>query len=76
MKKYYNKYYLDVKFNKEDPVMLHHTNSKIRRPNKKLNYKKLNPYYIKYKFSLIVYKLNLSNILRINVSSHIYNLER
>ena len=44
--KYYNKYYLNVKFKAGDPVILKYTNIKIKRTNKKLNYKKLGPYYI------------------------------
>ena len=44
--KYYNKYYLNIKFKVGDPVILKHTNIKIKRTNKKLNYKKLGPYYI------------------------------
>ena len=44
--KYYNKYHLDVKFEIGDPVILRYINIKTKRINKKLNYKKLGPYYI------------------------------
>ena len=44
--KYYNKYYLDVEFKAEGSIILRYTNIKIKRINKKLNYKKLGPYYI------------------------------
>ena len=45
-RKYYNKYYLDVEFKAGDFIILKHTNIKTKRTNKKLNYKKLGPYYI------------------------------
>ena len=45
-RKYYNKYYLNVNFKAGDTVILKHINIKIKRINKKLNYKKLSPYYI------------------------------
>ena len=57
---YYNKYYLNIKFEAGDLIILKHTNIKIKRINKKLNYKKSGPYYIQYKFSLTVYVLDLS----------------
>ena len=44
--KYYNKYYLDIKFKAGDLIILRYTNIKTKRTNKKLNYKKLGPYYI------------------------------
>ena len=44
--KYYNKHYLNIKFKAGDLVILGHTNIKIKRTNKKLNYKKLDPYHI------------------------------
>ena len=44
--KYYNKYYLNIEFEAEDLIILKYTNIKIKRFNKKLNYKKLSPYYI------------------------------
>ena len=44
--KYYNKYYLDVKFKAGDPIILRYINIKTKRTNKKFNYKKLGPYYI------------------------------
>ena len=44
--KYYNKYYLDVEFKVEDPIILRHTNIKTKKTNKKLNYKKLSLYHI------------------------------
>ena len=44
--KYYNKYYLNVEFKVENPIMLKYTNIKTKRTNKKLNLKKLGPYYI------------------------------
>ena len=43
---YYNKYYLNIKFKAGDPVILNYTNIKTKKTNKKLNYKKLGPYYI------------------------------
>ena len=45
-RKYYNKYHLNIEFKVEDPVILRYINIKIKRTNKKLNYKKLGPYYI------------------------------
>ena len=45
-RKYYNKYYLNIKFKAEDFIILRHTNIKTKRTNKKLNYKKLSPYHI------------------------------
>ena len=45
-RKNYNKYHLNVKFKAGDPVILRYINIKIKRTNKKLNYKKLGPYYI------------------------------
>ena len=36
----YNKYYLNVEFKIGDPIILKNTNIKIKRTNKKLNYKK------------------------------------
>ena len=44
--KYYNKYYLNVEFKTGDPIILRYTNIKIKKTNKKLNYKKLDPYHI------------------------------
>ena len=44
--KYYNKYYLDIKFKAGDPIILTYTNIKTKKINKKLNYKKLGPYNI------------------------------
>ena len=44
--KYYNKYYLNVEFKVGDLIILKHINIKTKRTNKKLNYKKLDPYYI------------------------------
>ena len=44
--KYYNKYYLNVKFKVRDFIILKYTSIKIEMINKKLNYKKLGPYYI------------------------------
>ena len=44
--KYYNKYYLNIKFKAGDPVILKYINIKTKETNKKLNYKKLGPYYI------------------------------
>ena len=45
-RKYYNKHYLNIEFKIGDPVILKYTNIKTKRINKKLNYKKLSPYYI------------------------------
>ena len=45
-RKYYNKYYLNIEFKAGDPIILKHTNIKTKKINKKLNYKKLGPYYI------------------------------
>ena len=45
-RKYYNKYYLNIKFEAGDPVILKYTKIKIKRTIKKFNYKKLGPYYI------------------------------
>ena len=44
--KYYNKYYLNIKFKVGDFIILKYTNIKIERINKKLNYKKSGPYHI------------------------------
>ena len=44
--KYYNKHYLNIEFKAGDPIILKYINIKIKRINKKLNYKKLDPYYI------------------------------
>ena len=44
--KYYNKYYLNIKFKAGDLIILRHTNIKTKKTNKKLNYKKLGPYHI------------------------------
>ena len=44
--KYYNKYYLNIKFEAGDPIILKYTNIKTKRTIKKLNYKKSGPYYI------------------------------
>ena len=44
--KYYNKYYLNIEFKIGDFIILKHTNIKIKRTNKKLNYKKPGPYHI------------------------------
>ena len=44
--KYYNKHYFNVEFKAGDLTILKYTNIKIKRTNKKLNYKKLGPYYI------------------------------
>ena len=45
-RKYYNKYYLNIKFEAGDLIILKYTNIKIKKTNKKLNYKKSGPYYI------------------------------
>ena len=45
-RKYYNKYYLNIEFKVGDLIILKYTNIKTKRTNKKLNYKKLGPYYI------------------------------
>ena len=57
--KYYNKYYLNVEFEVGDPIILKYINIKTKKTNKKLNYKKLGPYYIQHKISLTVYVLDL-----------------
>ena len=44
--KYYNKYYLNVEFKAENPIILRRTNIKTKKTNKKLSYKKLGSYYI------------------------------
>ena len=44
--KYYNKHYLNIEFKAGDSVILRYINIKIKRINKKLNYKKLGPYHI------------------------------
>ena len=58
--KYYNKYHLNIIFNKDNTIILKYINIKIQRSFKKLNYKKLDFYIIYYKISNIIYKLNLS----------------
>ena len=45
-RKYYNKYYLNIKFKAEDPIVLRYTNIKTKKIDKKFNYKKLGPCYI------------------------------
>ena len=44
--KYYNKHYLNIEFKAGDTVIFRYINIKIKKINKKLNYKKLGPYYI------------------------------
>ena len=44
--KYYNEYYLNVKFKAGDPIILRYINIKTKKTNKRFNYKKLGPYYI------------------------------
>ena len=46
VQKYYNKYYFNIKFKAEDPIILKYINIKIKKTNKKLNYKKLSSYFI------------------------------
>ena len=46
VQKYYNKYYFNIKFETGDFIILKYTNIKTKKINKKLNYKKLGPYYI------------------------------
>ena len=46
VRKYYNKYYLNIEFKIGDPIILKYTNIKTKRTNKKFNYKKLGPYHI------------------------------
>ena len=45
-RKYYNKYYFNIEFKVGDPIILKYINIKIKKTNKKLNYKKLGPYHI------------------------------
>ena len=71
MRKYYNKYYLDMEFEQSDPIMLKHINVKIKRSNRKLDYKKFGFYYIERKFSPTVYKLNLLKNIKIDATSYI-----
>ena len=73
--KYYNKYYLNIKFKAGDPIILKYTNIKIKKNNKKLNHKKLNPYYIQHKISLTTYILDLPQEINIKRTIHINNLE-
>ena len=44
--KYYNKYYLNIEFKAGDPITLRYISIKTKRTNKKLNYKKSDPYHI------------------------------
>ena len=44
--KYYNKYYLNVKFKVGDPIILKYINIKTKRTNKKFNLKKSGLYHI------------------------------
>ena len=74
-RKYYNKHYLNVKFKTEDPIILRYINIKIKKTNKKLNYKKLSPYHIKYKISLIIYVLNLPQGINIKRIIYVNNLK-
>ena len=59
MRKYYNKYYLNIKFEEGDAVILRYINIRPKKGRKKLSYKKLKPYIINRKFGPIAYKLNL-----------------
>ena len=56
--------------------MLRHINIRLKKERKKLGYKKLGPYIINHKFSPTAYKLNLLQDLKINLTSHINNLEK
>ena len=76
MRKYYNKYYLNIKFKEGDAVILKYINIRPKKGRKKLGYKKLELYTINYKFAPIAYKLNLPQDLKIDLISHINNLEK
>ena len=76
MRKHYNKHYLNIKFKEGDAVMLRYTNIRPKKGRKKLGYKKLEPYFINHKFGPTAYKLNLPQDLKINLTSHIDNLEK
>ena len=56
--------------------MLKHINIRLKKGRKKLGYKKLESYIINRKFGPIAYKLNLPQDLKINLISHINNLEK
>ena len=73
--KFYNKYYLNIKFKLENSIILKHTNIKIKKINKKLNYKKLGPYYIQHKISLTAYVLDLPQRINIKRTIYINNLK-
>ena len=76
MQKYYNKHHLNIKFEEGDAVMLRHTNIRLKGRRKKLGYKKSGPYIINRKFGPTAYKLNLPQDLKIDLVSHINNLEK
>ena len=75
MQRYYNNYYFNINFYFNNAVILNYININIKRQNYKLNYKKLELYYIKYKFSTIIYKLNFLKNIRISSISYIKTLE-
>ena len=56
--------------------MLRYINIRLKTGRKKLGYKKLGPYIINRKFGPIAYELNLPQDLKINLTSHINNLEK
>ena len=76
MRKHYNKHYLNIKFEEGDAVMLRYTNIRPKKGRKKLGYKKSGPYIINRKFGPTAYKLNLPQDLKINLTSHINDLEK
>ena len=76
MRKHYNKYYLNIKFEEGDTVILKHINIRLKKERKKLSYKKLGSYIINYKFGPIACELNLPQDLKINLTSHINDLEK
>ena len=56
--------------------MLRHINIRPKKGRKKLGYKKSGSYIINHKFGPIAYELNLPQDLKINLISHINDLEK
>ena len=69
MRKYYNQYYFNKKFQKKDIFILKDTNINIKqnlsKDYRKLNYKKFKFYYIKRKWAVTIYKLNFFKSIKI-----------
>ena len=80
MRRYYNKHHFNKEFQEKNIIILRHTNintkQNLNKGCRKLNYKKFKSYYIKYKWGLIIYKLNLSKSIKIHFTFYINILEQ